>query len=168
MASTPNVLRVNGVEERNAYRDAVAEIIRRILSENTTTLIEIAEGIDVSLGTISNAFNKKCDLSPTYLQRLGKRYGPHSLDPYHALYGARGVPLEVSIGRDILPFLARAATKIAEARDPQSPGGVREIHSEKADYLPHLRAVVKEASALACQIEQELNGTAPQQENIRA
>jgi hypothetical protein len=61
-----NVLHVNAVEETAAYRSAVAEILRRVQSGEGLTLLEISERIDVSLGTISNAANKKADLSPTY------------------------------------------------------------------------------------------------------
>jgi hypothetical protein len=161
MTQRSNVLRVNTVEEQARYRNAVAEIVQRILAENSRpgdayTLACIAESIDVSLGTISNAANKRADLSPTYLQRLGQRYGPHVLDPWHKLYGARGVPLEVDTTRDVLPFISRFQLKLAEVRDPAGPGGAREIHTEKAGYLPELRAMIREAQMLACQIEAEL------------
>lgn len=151
-----NVLHVNSVEEREAYRGAVSEAIGRIIAEGSRTLVEIADAIDVSLGTISNAFNRRTDLCPTYLSRLGKRYGPHVLDPIAALSGARMVPLEVSVQRDVLPFVARVNLKIASARCPDGPGGTREIHTEKADYLPDLRALRKELDVLICQIEGEL------------
>lgn len=151
-----NVLRVNAAEEQADYREAVAEILRRIQSDHKRTLLEIAEAIDVSLGTISNAANKKSDLCATYLNRLGKAFGPHTLDPYTALSGGRVVPIEVSVQRDVLPFVARVNLKIASARDPSSPGGVREIHTEKADYLPDLRQLRKELDALIHQIEAEL------------
>jgi transcriptional regulator with XRE-family HTH domain len=151
-----NVLRVNALEERTAYRDAVSEIIRRVISERETTLIQIAEAIDVSLGTISNAFNKKADLCPTFLNRLGKAFGPHVLDPYVKLSGGRVIPLEISAERDILPLVARVNLKIVEARDPASPGGVRELPREKANYVPDLRVLRKELDVLICQIEGEL------------
>ena len=38
-----NVLRVNAVEETEAYRSAVAEILRRVQSEHELTLLEISE-----------------------------------------------------------------------------------------------------------------------------
>lgn len=156
-----NVLRVNTAEEQADYRNAVAEIINRIVMESSRpgqayTYAQIAEAVDVSLGTISNAANKKCDLSPTYLKRLAKRYGPHILDPFLKLSGGRAVPIEVEVSRDILPMIGRANLKIAMARDPASPGGVREIHTEKADYLPDLRALQRDLGAMICQIEQEL------------
>jgi transcriptional regulator with XRE-family HTH domain len=151
-----NVLHVNGAQEQADYREAVAEILRRVQSEHGRTLLEISEQIDVSLGTISNAANKKSDLCAVYLRRLGKAFGPNTLDPYLALIGGRAVPIEVSVQRDVLPFLTRAANKIAIARSPDSPGGAREIHTEKADYLPDLRALRREVDALIHQIEAEL------------
>lgn len=151
-----NVLHVNSVEERESYRSAVSETIRRIIAEHETNLIGIAEAVDVSLGTISNAFNEKADLCPTYLSRLAKVFGPHALDPFAAMAGGRVVPLEVSMQRDVLPFVARVNLKVASARDPESPGGTRETHREKANYLPDLRALRKELDVLICQIEGEL------------
>jgi hypothetical protein len=151
-----SVLRVNSVEERTAYREAVAEMLRRIQCEHKVTLLDIAEAADISLGTISNAANMKTDLCATYLGRLAVRYGPHALDPFAAIAGGRVVPIEVSVQRDVLPFVGRVNLKIAAARDPQGPGGIREIHTEKADYLPDLRALRKELDVLICQIEGDL------------
>jgi hypothetical protein len=90
----------------------------------------------VSLGTISNAANKKADLSPTYLKRIGTRFGAHMLDPYLALMGARAVPIEAEPKRDILPVMTRAQLRIVEARDPASPGGPRETIQEQARSCP--------------------------------
>jgi hypothetical protein len=152
---TRNVLRVNASDEQRNYREAVAEILRCVQSDHSVTLLEISERVDISLGTVSNAANKKTDLSPTFLQRLGRAYGVHHLDPYVRLMGGRIIPIEHSTERDVLPFINRAALKIAEARDPQSPGGVREIHTEKLDYLPDLLALQKELSGLICSIQAE-------------
>lgn len=151
-----SVLHVNTAAEQADYRKAVAEILRRVQSDHGKTLLEIAELIDVSLGTISNAANKKSDLCAVYLRRLGEAFGPNTLDPYLALIGGRVVPLEVSIQRDVLPFVAKVNHKIAVARSPDSPGGVREVHTEKAEYLPDLRQLRKELDGLIHQIEGEL------------
>lgn len=155
MASS-HVLRVNAVEEERLFRHAVHEVVALILADKPgRTLIDIAEAIDVSVKTISNAFNKEHSLSQTFLNRLGRVFGPHVLDPVAKLSGGRMVPLEVQVERDILPLIGRANLKIVTARDPQSPGGTRETHREKLDYLPDLRALQKELGAMICQIEGE-------------
>lgn len=154
MATTaPNVLRVNAVEETEAYRSAVAKILLNIQRDHGQTLVEIADTIDVSLGTISNAANKKADLSPTYLKRLGEAYGPSTLDPFAWLIGGFVMPLNAGNVTDLLPLVNRAALRIAEARDPASPGGIREIHSEKLGMLPDLRALKTRLAEVIAEIE---------------
>lgn len=148
-----NVLRVNGVEETASYRDAIAEILRNIQSEHKVTLLEIADATDISLGTVSNAANKKADLNSIYMHRLGKVYGPCTLDPYHRLHGARAVPLEGANVHDIMPFIQRVGLCIAEARDPASPGGPHESLREQLNYLPQLCALQRELDALICSIQ---------------
>lgn len=161
MASNPSkVLRVNSVEEASRYRDAVAEILIDIQKHEGQTLLEIANAIDVSLGTISNAANKKTDLSPVFLTRLAQVYGWHVLQPFASLCGAILQPMEASDTADILPFIHRAGLKIAEARDPKSPGGIREVHTERFGYLPTLRDLHRQSSILIAQIEEELRGAA--------
>lgn len=157
-----SVLRVNKAEEQADYMEAVAEVLRRIQAEHVghdrkpITLHEIAEAVDITLTTISLAANKRTVLNTLYLNRLGKRFGPHTLDPVANLSGGRMIPLEVSVQRDVLPFVARVGLKIAVARSPEGPGGVREIHTEKAGYLPDLRALRKELDCLIHQIETEI------------
>ena len=112
-----NVLRVNSVEEQTAYRSAVARVLVNIQRDYDVTLQEIAEKVDVSLGTISNAANKRNDLSPIYVQRLGKVFGPQVLNPVARLYGGRIVPL-VTEERDPLPSLSASAQSTRSA-----PGG---------------------------------------------
>ncbi len=148
MATNPrSVLNVNPAQETTLYRNAVAQILLDIQRERDLTLHEIAEAIGVSLGTISNAANKKGDLSVTYLKRLGECFGPEMLNPYAALSGGRMVPLDAKSGADILRLVAKVNLKIAEARDPASIGGVREVHSEKLNYLPDLLALQRELEA---------------------
>src|SRR5690606_15426484 len=116
-----------------AYRSAVARIILNIQSESHKTYVEIAEDIDVSVGTISNAANKKADLNAVYLQRLQRRYGAHTLDPLLALNGCRAVPIEAADDDELLPDILLAAHKLSVAMSPKSPGGIRVIHSELLD-----------------------------------
>lgn len=148
-----NVLRVNATEEQADYRSAVAEILRRIQSDHEVTLLDISERIDASLGTVSNAANKKADLNAIYLRRLGRVFGPSTLDPYLRMMGARGIPLDPPNTKDVLPFMQRAALHIAEARDPDSPAGPTETLREQLTYLPDLYALQRELGALICRVE---------------
>lgn len=152
--SNRNVLRVNTVEEQTAYRKAVSEILLNIQNDHQTTLADIAGRIAVSLGTISNAANRKCDLSVVFLKRLGEVFGPATLDPYTKLVGGRVVPIISEGAADILPMIGRANLAIAEARDPGSPGGKDETHCEQLGYLPHLRALRRELDAAIHSIEE--------------
>lgn len=153
MASKPyNVLRVNAVEEQTAYRSAIARILLNIQHDYGCTLQDIAEAIDVSLGTISNAANKKCDLSPIYQQRLGKVFGAAILDPLARLYGGRSVPSDAA-EFDALPALSASVHKIALARSPDSPGGVAETHCELLQMLPDLRAAQSAIAAMIAKAE---------------
>ena len=153
MPGASNGLRVNSVEERNDYRSAVSAMLLDIQRDNRVTLIDIAEKIDVSLGTISNAANKKNDLCATFLCRLANAYGPHVLDHFTRLSGGRVVPLEGGNVRDILPFLTRAVAKIADFRDPGSEGGGRMTHREKLALLPDLEHLQAELSKTICEYE---------------
>lgn len=148
-----NVLHVNTVEEQSAYRTAVARILSNIQHETGDTLLEIAERLDVSLGTISNAANKKCDLSPTFLKRLGRLYGGSMLDPYHALYGVRAVPLEADEGTEALPSLSASVHQLCVATSPTSEGGATITHRELLAALPELRAAQKAITALIVRAE---------------
>ena len=112
-----SVLHVNSAVERESCLEAVAEILRRVQSETKLTLYEIADKIDVSIGTISAAANKKTPLNPMYLTRIGKHFGAHLLDPFAALSGARMVPLAPKDHRDVLVALTLVSAKIAAARD---------------------------------------------------
>jgi transcriptional regulator with XRE-family HTH domain len=125
-----NGLRVNPVEEQTAFRNAVARVLTCIQAETGDTLLDIAERIGVSLGTVSNAANKKNDLCRTFINRIGKYYGGHALDPIHALYGGRFVPLEADESDDALPTTTAAIYKLAVAKSPNSPGGERITHTE--------------------------------------
>ena len=149
-----NVLRVNAVEETAAYRDAVAEILRNVVNDTSCTLAEIAETIDVSLGTISNAFNKKADLNPLYLNRLGQAFGATYMTPYIRLCGGIVQPVE-GVSHDVLPLMLQTGAEIAQARTEASPGGVSETLRERLGYLPRLRRLYREIGELICGIEQQ-------------
>jgi hypothetical protein len=147
-------LRVNAVEEEELYLSAVHDVIRCILADKDgRTLIDISETIGVEVKTISNAFNRKHRLSQVFLNRLGLAFGVHCLDPVAKLSGGRMVPLDHGNCADILPMLTRASCKIAEARDPASPSGPRETHTEKLRYLPELKRLYRELGKVICEVE---------------
>lgn len=154
MMQRNNVLRVNEAEEQAAYVDAIAEILRNIQSDHKVTLLDISKETGISLGTVSNAANKKCSLTPVFLKRLGLVYGPHSLDPFAKLAGGRVVPRENPEGDDILPVMTMASARIAAARAPSSPGGVSETLNEQLGYLPELRRLQREVGALIRRVEE--------------
>ena len=147
------VLRVNAVEEQTDYRNAIAEILRNIQNDFDITLLEISEIIDVSLGTVSNAANKKNDLNAIYLKRLGKAFGAAALDPYARLYDGRNLELDGPEGVDVLPTLNMASYRISTARSPTSEGGTVETLRERLGYLPDLRRAQREIGALISEIE---------------
>lgn len=155
--TAPNVLRVNDAEERTAYRDAVAEMLRRIQAEYGVTLLDISERIDVSLGTISNAANKRADLSPTYLNRLGRAFGPHTLDPFTAMAGGRCVPIDADQHTDALPSTTAAIHKLAVARSPDSPGGDRITHTELLAMQDDIDRAIRSLTALQIRCQQIRN-----------
>jgi hypothetical protein len=156
-----SVLRVNEVAETAAYRRAVCEIIRDIQREcgkdkKPLDLIDIAESINVSLGTISNAVNMRSDLNAIYLARLGKVYGGGFLNPYLSLVDIQAAPLDGSLTSDVLPMVMSLAHKIASARDPEGPGGCTEVPQEKSAYLPDLKRVNRRTGTLIKEIEEQL------------
>lgn len=147
-----NVLFVNSVEEQTAYRDAVARVLLNVQRDFEVTLQDIAERIDVSLGTVSNAANKRNDLSPLYVQRLGKVFGPSMLDPIARISGGRIVPLSTA-DIDALPSLSASVHRLAVAQSPDSPGGYALTHSELLAMLPDLRCAVEAINSLIVRAE---------------
>ena len=134
-----NVLRLNSVEEQAAYRNAVARIIATVQRDNDLTDIDLAEKLDISVGTVSNARNRRADLSGVYLKRIGQLYGAPALDPYFALFGAKGVPIDGDPNADVLPTVACAVHQLTLVTAPASPGGATITHKELLDILQRFR-----------------------------
>lgn len=147
-AMAANVLRVNASEETTLYRKAVAAILIDIQTETDLTLHDIAETIGVSLGTISNAANKKGDLSVTYLKRLGEAFGPEILNPYAALSGGRMVPLQPD-DNDPMPALLALATALCQAKAE----GKERDHRVKLAMVPDLKAAQAAITNMILQAE---------------
>jgi hypothetical protein len=146
--TTPKVLHVNSAQEANALRNAIARILFDIQAQFNVTHQEIAETIEVSLGTISNAAGKKGTLSPTFLQRLGDAFGPEILNPYAALIGARMVPLEPNED-DPMPHLLALATALCQAK---AEGRERD-HRVKLAMVPDLKAAQAAITNMILQAE---------------
>ena len=147
------VLRGPSLAGSERYRKAVAQIIEDIRREEGADLVDIAEMIDASVGTISNAANGKADLSGVYLMRLGQAFGSGYLNPYLRMCDAQAAPLDGSLTADILPLVMAVGMKIAKARDPQGPGGAVEVPQEKAEYLPDLKKLQTRSAHLVKEIE---------------
>jgi transcriptional regulator with XRE-family HTH domain len=149
------VLCVNVAQEQVDLRKAISKCIGNILTEHNCTLIDIAETIGVTVVTISSAFNRNSVLSTAFLKRLGDAYGGHALNPYLELIGGSFTPIDGRPKKDILPLVAKVNLRIVEARDPQSPCGARETHTERLGYLPDLEQLERELSCLICEIRKE-------------
>jgi hypothetical protein len=146
-----NVLRISATEEQTRYRNAVADILRNIQNETKKTPREISDAIDISLGTLNNAINKKNDLNPLFLTRLGEWFGAHFLDPWARIMGARLVSIEAEGEVDLIPTLANLINLIATARS--AGGGAVESLRAQLNYLPELRRALHEIEAQITYIE---------------
>jgi transcriptional regulator with XRE-family HTH domain len=147
---TCNVLRVNEVEEATQYADAVRAVLLNIQRELDKTLVDIAEEIGVTVGTVSNWANRRGTPNAIFLQRLEKQYGIGTLNPIDALTGARRIPLSIAGTESALPALAALLNKLASVKN------VIPNHQELLEMLPELSrvasaVVVLEQSALAMQ-----------------
>ena len=149
-------LRADPLAGSDNYRRAVGRILEDIRRDHDCDLTDIAEAIDASVGTISNAINGKADLSAVYLIRLGQRYGAGYLNPCLNIAHAQAAPLDDSLTSDILPLVMAVGHKIALARDPMGPGGATEVPQERSGYLPDLKRLTRESGRLAKQIEEAL------------
>ena len=151
--NAPTVLRADTTV--CGYRTAVATIIRDI-ERSGVTLLDIAESIDASRDTVSDAKYGKTTLNAVHLARIGQKYGAGYLNPYFALFGAQAAPMERKASTDVLPIFTRISLKIAEARDPAGLGGATEVPQERSAYLPVLKEAVREGSCLVAEIERQL------------
>lgn len=144
-----NVLLFDKLPARKDLRAAVARIIRSVQHEHHETDEETAQNIGVSIGTVRNARNEESDLNALTIAAIGKRYGPESVYPYMALFGARAVSLDATIGNiDALPSMTGAVHKLAVAGSGLSDGGTAVSHNELAAMLPELREASRVINAL--------------------
>lgn len=150
-AHTPIVL--SKTPTSDAYRCAIETILRDVMRATSDSLPIIADKIDCCHGTLLNAFNKRSDLSPVFLLRVGAVYGPGFLNPVLGIIQAEIAPVKPKPTKDVLPIVTRVAHKIAMARDPEGMGGATEVPQERAGYLPDLKELHREAGNLVTEIE---------------
>jgi hypothetical protein len=86
------------------------------------------------------------------IARIGAIYGAGSVDPYHALYGARAELIELR-KVDPLASLAEAVSAICHMRRPEGDGGVAGTPKEQLDALPVLKEAARDLTAYIASIE---------------
>lgn len=147
-----NVLRPCLRTETEQYRNAVARVILSIQNETEDTLADIAEKIGVSPGTMSNAANKRSDLSPVFLRRMRTVYGLHHLDHVARFFDALFNPIEAE-DMDALPSLSASVHRLAVAQSPNSEGGVAITHRELLAMREDLEAAQRAINSLLARAE---------------
>lgn len=139
--SDRNVSLPLAIPTQRSLREAVAKIIRAIQHEHDLNDQDLADAIGVSSSTVRNARDEKADLNATTIAKVGAKYGPETIDPYHRLYGARAVPLNPG-QPDALPVLANVVHLLAKAGPGVPP------HPQLLAMLPRLREAGATISAL--------------------
>lgn len=141
----PNVFGKRGRPTRNAYRAAVAKVVRDVKSREGLGNVELADRIGCSDDTIANAEGEKHNFDPVLLLNLEHEFGAGTIDPVLELAGSHGVPEDLAAGGDVLPPLSSAVHRIAAARSERSPGGPAETREElldmEADLLDARRGI---------------------------
>lgn len=94
-----NVLSRGSTPTTARYRSAVSTIMRNIQGEMTDH--DLAERLGCHENTIRNARNKKGDLSPITLARIGHEFGVESVNPFVALFSAIAVYAHGSAANDM-------------------------------------------------------------------
>lgn len=71
-----------------ALREAVAQIVRDLTARLGLTDLELAGQLNVHANTVAAWRNKKNDMGALMIATIGDKYGPESVAPFNALYGA--------------------------------------------------------------------------------
>lgn len=141
MAIKPsNVLLPIGLPTRNELRCALATIVRSIQSAHHLTDEALSDVLGVSAGTIANVRNERTDLNQETIARIGKQFGPETLDPWSACFGGRNVPRDADNWVVALHDITGLAHKLARAIAPDSEAREAISHTELREMLPELKA----------------------------
>jgi len=73
----------------NSYRACVAAILNAIKAEFGESDQDVADRLGCSSTTVNNACNKRGNLDPVTLLKIGKEYGLHRIDPVLGLIGGK-------------------------------------------------------------------------------
>jgi hypothetical protein len=120
-ADRNTVLSNHAALHQTSYRSAVAGIINALKSEFGESDQDVADRLGTSATTINNASNKRGDLNPVTMLRIGKEYGLHRLGPVMGLIGGKATPVEAVCTSDAhLPVgAARGQMFLAKALSDQ-------------------------------------------------
>jgi hypothetical protein len=115
------VLSNHAALHQTSYRAAVAGIINAIKAETGESDQDVADRLGTSATTINNASNKRGDLNPVTMLKIGKEYGLHRLGPVMGLIGGKATPIEAVCTSDAhLPVgAARGQMFLAKALSDQ-------------------------------------------------
>lgn len=148
-----NVLLPMSFPTRNELRKALADIMRTIKAQYSITDEQLAAALEVSPGTIANVLNERTDLNQETIAKIGKRFGPETLDPWSACFGGRNVPRDSSGVRISLSAVTGALHKLSVATDPDSEGGEAITHRELAGMLTEIKDMQRLANDLLARAE---------------
>lgn len=87
-----NVLSNPGPITQSSYRAVVASIVNAIKAETGDSDQDMADKLGCSAATVNNASNKRGDLSPVTMLRIGQVYGLNRLQPIAAMIGGKLAP----------------------------------------------------------------------------
>lgn len=90
-AQESNVLPLFDPPRKMSYRSAVAAIVRRVKADHGLSNVRLADLLDCSDETISNAENEHTDLSAVTLLRIGYQFGLDAISPAIDLAARRHV-----------------------------------------------------------------------------
>ena len=85
----PNVLPLYDPPRKMSYRAAVARIVREVKARYHLSNVMLADKLDCSDETISNAENENTDLNAVTLLRIAYVFGEEAIDPVRELYLCR-------------------------------------------------------------------------------
>lgn len=85
----PNVLPLYDPPRKMSYRAAVAKVIRDLKAKEGLSNVKLADTLDCSDETISNAENEATDLNAVTLLRIAYVFGEASIQPVRELYLCR-------------------------------------------------------------------------------